>query len=186
MPKTRKGRRKSMAVRHPSGQIKRTRSERKEETMSPAITARQRQFGVTAAQANDPALGSAIGRLRRAGEITEAQYEAGVEYAKLKERYSRAILAGGLGSPADLDRGGGHDNRDGTDERYVASCRSAYDGMAAARQALAEADPLAQRAVDLWVIENQEVHRVIGDLRLGLNALARLFRVSEWMREKAA
>ena len=51
--------------------------------MSTVIDARRRHFGVTAKQARDERLGTALGRLAFREMISETQYQAGVAFAQL-------------------------------------------------------------------------------------------------------
>ena len=55
------------------------------------LDARQRQYGVTARQAKDERLGSAIGRLAFAGKITAEQLAAAELYGDLMAR-NRAVI----------------------------------------------------------------------------------------------
>lgn len=63
--------RKANAVRHPSGQIK-----------YEAPRPHRQRLNDLARLLRDPMLGSHIGHMRHAGDITEAQYEAGRAYAE--------------------------------------------------------------------------------------------------------
>jgi hypothetical protein len=65
--------------------------------MSVAIDARRRHFGVTAKQAKDERLGTALGRLAFRELISETQYQAGVAFAELYRQH-HAVL--GLPSPS--------------------------------------------------------------------------------------
>jgi hypothetical protein len=59
--------------------------------MSVAIAARRRHFGVTAKQAKDERLGTALGRLAFRQLISEPQYQAGVAFAQLYQQH-HAVL----------------------------------------------------------------------------------------------
>jgi hypothetical protein len=65
--------------------------------MSTMIEARKRHFGVTAKQAKDERLGTALGRLAFRELISEKQYQAGVAFGELYVQH-QAIM--GLPSPS--------------------------------------------------------------------------------------
>jgi hypothetical protein len=65
--------------------------------MSVAIEARRRHFGVTAEQAKDERLGTALGRLAFRELISETQYQAGVAFAELYQQHHAVF---GLPSPS--------------------------------------------------------------------------------------
>ena len=80
-----RGRKRKSGKRYPCG--KRTRIETEKDIMETAIEARQRHYGVTAKQARDERLGTALGRLAWHGTISTAQYEAGQEFGELYRRH---------------------------------------------------------------------------------------------------
>ena len=65
--------------------------------MSTVIDARRRHFGVTAKQAKDERLGTALGRLAFRELISETQYQAGVAFAELYRQHHAVV---GLPSPS--------------------------------------------------------------------------------------
>ena len=89
-----RGRKRKPGKRYPCG--KRTREETEKEAMSTVIEARRRHLGVTARQARDEKLGTALGRLAFRELISEAQYQAGLAFGQL---YHRHHVAMGLPSP---------------------------------------------------------------------------------------
>ncbi|MBX5206706.1 hypothetical protein [Rhizobium sp. NZLR11] len=74
--------RKEGLERYPSGDIKRTETQK--ETMSVAIEARGRIHGL---ETKDPRAGYLLGRMELDGNITEAQRQAGDEYAQIMSSY---------------------------------------------------------------------------------------------------
>jgi hypothetical protein len=76
---------------------KRTRQETERDAMSVALDARRRHFGVTAKQAKDERLGTALGRLAFRELISESQYQAGVAFAELYQQHHAVF---GLPSPS--------------------------------------------------------------------------------------
>jgi hypothetical protein len=89
------GRKRKPGKRYPCG--KRTRQETERDVMSVAIEARRRHFGVTAEQAKDERLGTALGRLAFRELISETQYQAGVAFAELYQQHHAVF---GLPSPS--------------------------------------------------------------------------------------
>ena len=89
------GRKRKPGKRYPCG--KRTRHELEKDAMSVALDARRRHFGVTAKQAKDERLGTALGRLAFREMISETQYQAGVAFAQLYRDHHATV---GLPSPS--------------------------------------------------------------------------------------
>lgn len=92
-----RGRKRKAGKRLPCG--KRPREESQQEAMATVLEARQRHYGVTARQAKDERLGTALGRLAFAGQITAEQYAAGQIYGEIMAR-NRAVM----GLPMDRPR----------------------------------------------------------------------------------
>ena len=90
-----RGRKRKPGKRYACG--KRTRQETERDAMSVAIEARRRHFGVTAKQAKDERLGTALGRLAFRVMISETQYQAGVAFAQLYQQHHTVL---GLPSPS--------------------------------------------------------------------------------------
>ena len=83
-----RGRKRKPGKRYPCG--KRTREETEKEAMSTVIEARRRHLGVTARQARDEKLGTALGRLAFRELISEEQYQAGLAFGQLYHRHHAA------------------------------------------------------------------------------------------------
>lgn len=90
-----RGRKRRSGARHNCGKLKREETER--EAMATALAARQRHFGVTRAQARDERLGSSLNRLAFRGAISETQYQAGVAFGEL---YQHHHVVMGLPAPS--------------------------------------------------------------------------------------
>ena len=87
-----KGRKRKTGHRHPSGKLVQPgKAETLREVTATVLDARQRQYGVTARQAKDERLGSAIGRLAFMGKITAEQLAAAELYGDLMAR-NRAVM----------------------------------------------------------------------------------------------
>lgn len=87
-----RGRKRKAGRRHPCGKLVQPgKAETLREVTATVLAARQRQYGVTARQAKDERLGSAIGRLAFAGKITAEQLAAAELYGDLMAR-NRAVM----------------------------------------------------------------------------------------------
>ena len=87
-----RGRKRKGGRRHPCGKLVQPgKAETMREVTATVLDARQRQYGVTARQAKDERLGSAIGRLAFAGKITAEQLAAAELYGDLMAR-NRAVM----------------------------------------------------------------------------------------------
>ena len=158
--------------------------------MATVLEARQRQYGVTARQAKDERLGSAIGRLAFAGKITAEQLAAAELYGDLMAR-NRAVMGLPPANPVSaawlmLEQGIVGRSTAEPDLDYVAKIRRR---TAAAILMLRTADSdalgaagrrpsvLVQAAVHHDVDASQWLPADLQNLRHGLDALCRLFRV---------
>jgi len=160
--------------------------------METAIEARQRHHGITAKQAKDERLGTAFGRLAWHGTISTAQYEAGRAFGELYRRH-HMVLGLPLPSPKSvaglLVSGGVFGGSPGEPDAVVVErFRRRFD---AATDALDQCDRdhrfspgrrpalLVYRAIcvdedtTLWPEED------LGNLRVALNALMRVFRMEQ-------
>jgi hypothetical protein len=97
-----KGRKRKAGKRHPSGKlVQPSAAETQREVMSTVLEARQRHYGVTAKQARDERLGTALGRLAFTGGITTEQYAAGQKYAEIYYRH-HAVMGLPMPFPASV------------------------------------------------------------------------------------
>jgi hypothetical protein len=95
-----RGRKRKAGRRHPSGKLSQpSGAETQREAMATALEARQRHYGVSARQAKDERLGTALGRLAFAGAVTAEQFAAGELYGEVMAR-NRAVM----GLPTDQPR----------------------------------------------------------------------------------
>ena len=95
-----RGRKRKAGRRHPCGKLApATVGETQREVVATVLEARQRHYGVTARQAKDDRLGTALGRVAFAGKITADQYAAGEMYGEIMAR-NRAVM----GLPMDQPR----------------------------------------------------------------------------------
>lgn len=95
-----RGRKRKAGKRYPSGKlVQPSGAETQREVLATVLEARQRHYRVTARQANDERLGTALGRLAFAGRIDADQYAAGQIYGEVMAR-NRAVM----GLPMDQPR----------------------------------------------------------------------------------
>lgn len=108
--------------------------------------------------------------------VTKEQVDALKDYHELYERYT-AMLVRRPRSSTDFGGAGGHDNRDpfhGEQARRDMALTSRYRDARKAILDLKDRSPMAHFAVQAIVIENREMHNLVGDLREAANALDRL------------
>jgi len=174
--------RNSGAKRYPNGTVYRHEDPRK-----PAWEARQRVYGVSKAQSKEREGGFPIGQLLQAGGkdgnnetgngISQTQFKALEHVLFVHESYQLALQAQKLGtkSPSDFSISPGYDSSDGTEPEYVEFYKRAIDRWKELRNILLNAEsPGAYFAVKCWVIDEVPVYNLLGDLRIGANAVARM------------
>lgn len=183
-----RGRKRKPGNRYPCG--RRTRIETECEAMSVALEARQRQFAVTARQARDQRLGTSLGRLSFKAMISDMQYQAGVQFADLYQHH-HAVMGLPRPNPSSvagllINEGIFAGSSTPADKTTVATLHRRFEEATAAldqcdrehrlspgrRPAL-----LIYRVICVdedtigWLEED------IGNLRVALNALVRVFRI---------
>jgi hypothetical protein len=124
----------------------------------------------------DELLGSALGRLRRADAITLAQFDAGKVFASVAMRYMRDVLAH---SPRvrglDLAAIGGKGCGDEPSERDIWTARTNWSDVQSAMRDTREARESLEALTVVCVLDEDPTHATLGHLRVGLNALHRLW-----------
>jgi len=182
------GRKRKPGKRYACG--KRVRAETERDAMSTVIDARRRHFGVTAKQAKDERLGTALGRLAFRELITEKQYQAGGAFGELYHAHQILI---GMPSPSPRSVAGllinegifGASPSEPVLEviervkRRFADATSVLDACDREQRMSAGKRPtlLIYRLI---CAEQDALHwgeEDIGNLRVALNALTRLFRL---------
>lgn len=182
------GRKRKPGKRSPCG--KRTRQETERDAMSTVLEARKRHFGVTAKQAKDERLGTALGRLAFRELISERQYQAGVAFGELYVQH-QAIM--GLPSPSPRSVAGLLINEGifgaSPSEPVLEVIEKLKRRFGAATDALDACDRehrlsrgrrptlLVYRVICTDDDAMHSPEEDIGNLRVALNALVRLFRL---------
>lgn len=175
--RNRKGRPRLDGPREPNGRLSRSGIDHGPADVV-ALEARRRIFGLSGDTAKDQKAGTFIGRLNLLGResgLSNSQYDAAVEYLELRAAYLRAISAPGRVTDGDVGSGS---SRPDEYEQWVRDTVEAYEKC---RKAIQEAQNDNRganmwAALDLCVIQDQDLPHMIGDLRLLCNALARFFR----------
>lgn len=181
MTKSRAGRKRKPGRREPNGKLSRRvddkqarRSIDEQAAMQVGKEARQRVFGVSAADSASDQAGTVCGRLCLTGEITGDQLEAAKAFAATYSSYQRAMNSPRPPKAVEIGgiTGGGSLN-DITPERHTKALKQ-WD---AAKRALVEANIYHRGSIyaacDYFALRDEMHLHMLGDLRVGLNALAR-------------
>ena len=162
-------------LREPNGRPSRAKKPR-EAVDRLAILMRAKHTGLSETDAKDPRASTYIGRLFIAGidkgGISEDQYNAALKFIEVDNNYKKALLS----PTAYYDEFNSTPNP----ERYEAFCKRAKKQYLAAREAIQEAqfdnkiDNL-YAALQYIVLEDREMHHLVGAVRLVLNALNKHF-----------
>lgn len=145
-----------------------------------AVQARERVWGLSPTMAKEQHAGTLFGRMFLQRELAQnpdrnkVMFDAGMDYYAARKAYLRSILARSLPSGGDLERHSGFDGSDGADPAYIASCESSERLYLAMRNSIIDhAGFAAYAAIKRIVCDDEDVPKMIGDLRMALNALCR-------------
>lgn len=166
------GRKRRQGKRHPGGRLKVT-----EKPDDVAIAARMRHYGLSRQQAREQEGGLAIGRALNNRDITQSQFDALEHYRIVYANYQRSIGVKRMRSASDFGGAGGYDASEGDEPEYVEWCDRQRDKFIELRRAALSATPFADMAIQAWVMEDKEVYKLLGDLRLAANAITRLLKL---------
>ena len=192
----RAGRKCKPYPRTPSGRISeaktvidRRAAETEAEATDTAITARVRMFGVSREEAKQPTMGSVVGRMLRERVIRRDQHEAADRYFKALLRHQIAIGAvPAAREPRDEASSGGGDDPEAAHQAFCVSARAEWHRVeAVVNRVTQEERSLAPKAaLDLIVVQGIHDHRLVGPLRVVLNALGRLWHLEVVRGEASA
>ena len=142
--------------------------------MSPVIAARHRLHGVPFLSARDQLAGSVIGRMVMSGELSRAQGDASIKYAEDVDNYRQALGAPRQPAAIDLNRIAGATAAGPDHVAFVLRAKRRYLAMTRAVQEIANQHRGANlfAALHYFVVRDEFHAHMLGDLRLGLNALA--------------
>ena len=183
-----RGRKRKAGARYPSGKL--TRAETEREAMATALDARRRHFGISAKAARDERLGSALGRLAFKKTISEVQYQAGLHFAELHLRHAKALGLPQL-APQSLSALLIHESVFGAQAyeltiESIASLKRRYSEATAALDECDREQRFSPGRRPTWLVHrlicldddiDEKISADIGNLRVALNALVRVFRL---------
>lgn len=137
--------------------------------------ARRRVYGVPEEMARSELMGSVPGRLRLAGYVNDVQLEAARRLEALWLRYVQTLAGPEWDASPPLERRErGHDERD-TTAADIAATEAWHEAMDALK-----GRRLVKEAVWRAVVEDRDLDTYgIVNMRLGLNALVKLWRLQE-------
>lgn len=173
-----RGRKSKQGVaRTPSGQISRA-EDAMNEHIGP-IERRMARYGLSEGDARDQRSETVVGRLNMARLISDAQYQAAVEYQKLCAANERASS-----SPNSLRSRNAVGGQDLNDEQHARWCQAVIGKYKLASAVILRANERARGthilgAMQCVVLGNQELPHLYGDAALGLSALAVHFQTEK-------
>lgn len=168
--------------REPSGRLQRpAKRETEAEATATATEARMRVHGLAKPFAATSDAGWALGRLLQGHGIHPKQarelIETGERWLEVRRAYERGIAAPGPPrSGTDFTGPRGRSDILPDPARTSGDIAAYHD----ARRAILNADPMALLAVEAIVLEEKESSKLLGPAMLGLNALAKLWRIGRW------
>lgn len=162
----RRGRKRKQTERYANGQPKK---ETPQKIMETAVSARMRVFGLSEKDARQQFAGTFVGRARQANQLSPDQFEAAYTYAQIVLNYRTAIQ-----SPGKITRGRSAGLDDGEyDERCKAAVKR-YDQLVATLREVDRAEKTNCLGVlEPAILRDVDMHHMMGDLRLALNAIHR-------------
>lgn len=149
-----------------------------QEIVAPALEARQRLFGLSAAHSRDQKAGSFIGRLCIGKELSVPQYEALCMWEESARQY-RIIMTGPKGDSAqDPNRVAGRNGHE-NEKRSIEITKRHRSAERAIQNKQFELRNRANLwgALDVCVTRDRDVFNLVGDLREAANALVRHYGI---------
>lgn len=156
-----------------------------QETLAPALDARERIWGVAPAVSKDQFAGTFVGRLFLGGDLTRMQLEAAQIYHQ--ECVNNSLACAGPAPPKAVNLNATHGAS--VDMEDVAQTRKWRMSYKLSREAVqAKQDEIHGNgnlfgALSICVLQDQPLTHLVGDLRIALNALVRHYGL---MRKSAA
>lgn len=175
-----RGRKRKLGKREPNGRLSRRRDdvqarqgETEAETLSTALEARARLYGLPEKFLRDDRAGTVVGRMNLQDELSGVQYRAAVKWMETRSRYHKALLARG-----ETTGGGTRGTPELVSDEYIGWVRRAVEQWDEASMVLIDLS-VSLRTTNVssamtWLVERDTyVAGLTGDLRLALNALAK-------------
>lgn len=150
---------------------------------APMVEARARVYGIHPELAKDPLAETVIGRWCLTGEITRRQWAAADQYLKDARAYSiaveaprgaRAVAIGGVGGASVVD-----EETEFEVERSI-SARKRYSDVLTCIVGAELVYTGVSEALASVVLRGHDYPDAVGLVRLGLNALARMYNIPEY------
>lgn len=146
------------------------------DTLSVALSARERVFGVRPSHSRDQKAGSAVGRYCLQGLVTQAQYDAAIQFLESYNRNLRAIDAPAP-QPGAIDINATRGRPVFTENaqqlaKWRAEYKAALDAVFA-KQYEIRLNGNLYGALYAVLIRDVMLETLLGDLRTGLNALVK-------------
>lgn len=177
-----KGRARFPGPREPNGRLSRRivhvearTQETERAAMQTVIEARQRVFGISEASARQQEGGTVIGRMLQRGELSADQHQTAIVYLEARNAFHSAIDVKsdtGRHPPSETPPVASADD-------FCANARRRYRDIQFTLQRLCQElrsnAPIT--ALDRFVVRDEFDARLVGDLRVVLNALHRLFNM---------
>lgn len=145
------------------------------DTQGPALAARHRVFGVDPRHSRDQKAGSAVGRYCLQGLITQAQYDAAIQFIESYNRHLRAIDAPPQPGAVDLNATRGRPvfaENPAQLAKWRAEHKAAMEAIQSKQNEIRLMGNL-YGAIYTVLIRDVMLETLLGDLRTGLNALVR-------------
>jgi hypothetical protein len=145
------------------------------DVQGPALTARHRVFGVDPRHSRDQKAGSAIGRYCLQGLISQVQYDAAMQFIESYNHHLRAIDAPPQPGAIDLNATRGRPVFAENPQqlaKWRAEHKAAMDAIQAKQNEIRLMGNL-YGALYAVLIRDVMLETMLGDLRTGLNALAK-------------
>jgi len=192
----RPGRPRQNAPREGNGRINRswlvTQTERA--AMETAVSARQRLFGLSEADAKEGYAGSVVGRLVLNKVIRADQYDAAKKYLVRRYNYQRAIGAAPDFTQPKSDewiprmRDGVLLSPEEAWEEFCVEAKRAHEAMCAVIRAVmvSERSPDPASALDVFLVKDVHEPRLLGAFRIALNALGHHFGIQVVQTQQVA
>ena len=111
--------------------------------------------------------------------FTAQHLETAQQIQQAYEDYRFAIASRNPRSASDFSGPSGYDGSDPFDEDREKRDKRAIERWKAMRSAILSSGPMGMMAVEGIVIENKPLDKLIGDLRLALNAVERMNRIAK-------
>lgn len=145
------------------------------DTLSVALSARERVFGVKPSHSRDQKAGSAVGRYCLQGLVTQAQYDAAIQFVESYNRNLRAIDAPPQPGAVDLNATRGRPvfvENPAQLAKWRAEHKAAMDAIQEKQNEIRLMGNL-YGAIYTVLIRDVMLEHMLGDLRTGLNALVK-------------